>query len=57
MMMNMENEYAMKLKSRMKNPNPTQEIKIDGLGTAKLYGNWNAEKLIKRLLESESITG
>lgn len=53
----MENEYSDRIKQRMKNPNPTQEIKIEGVGTVKVYGEWNAEKLIKRLLESESITG
>lgn len=34
---------------------PSQEIKIDGVGTAKLFGTWDAEKLIKRLLKSDSI--
>jgi hypothetical protein len=34
---------------------PSKVIKIEGVGTAKIYGEWDAEKLIKRLLKSESI--
>lgn len=53
----MEKDYAAQLRARAINPKPTQEIKIDGLGTAKVFGEWDAEKLIKRLLQSDSITG
>lgn len=53
----MVNDFAEKLRQRAKNPVPTQEIKIEGVGTAKVFGEWDAEKLIKRLLQSESITG
>jgi hypothetical protein len=36
---------------------PTKEITIEGVGTVFLYGTWNAEKLINRLLDCEEITG
>lgn len=35
----------------------TNKIKIDGIGTVEEYGELNFEKLVKRLLKSESITG
>jgi hypothetical protein len=41
----------------VKNGKPlTFEKRIEGVGTVRLYGKWNAEKLINRLLECESIT-
>lgn len=30
----------------------TNEVKIEGVGTAKTYGELNVEKLVKRLLRS-----
>jgi hypothetical protein len=36
---------------------PTEYIKIEGVGEIEVFGEWNAEKLITRLLENESITG
>ena len=50
----MERDYAAKLKEGKK---PSQEIKINGIGTIKVYGEWNVEKIIKKLLEYEEITG
>lgn len=35
----------------------TNEIRIDGVGVVKEYGELNLEKLIKRLLQSKGITG
>jgi hypothetical protein len=49
--------YSTDLKQKMKNKIPSQEIKIEGVGTGKLFGELNTEKLIKRLLQSDSITG
>lgn len=39
------------------NPEPTQVIKIEGIGTIEVYGKWNAEKIIKKLLEYEEFSG
>ncbi len=50
-------DYAAQLRSMAINQEPTQEIEIEGVGTVKLFGEWDAEKLIKRLLQSDSITG
>lgn len=36
---------------------PSKIIEIEGIGIARLYGKWDTEKLINRLLESEEITG
>jgi hypothetical protein len=36
---------------------PSEEIVIDGVGSIKIYGDFDIEKLVKRLLESKSITG
>jgi hypothetical protein len=54
---NRQNEYSKKLQQLAKNPDPTQEIKINDVGIVKVYGKWDSEKIIKRLLESEQITG
>ena len=35
---------------------PSFEKRIEGVGTIKVYGTLNMDKLITRLLESESIT-
>lgn len=50
-------DYAEELKRKMKNPIPTQEIKIEGIGTGRIYGEVDTEKLIKRLLQSDTVTG
>lgn len=50
----MERDYAAKL---IQNKKPSQKIKIDGIGTVEVYGEWNAEKIIKKLLEYKEITG
>jgi hypothetical protein len=50
-------EYQDKLLKQINNPVPSQKIEIEGKGTIEIYGDWNIEKIIKRLLESESITG
>jgi hypothetical protein len=34
---------------------PSEIIRIDNVGTVKVFGEWNAEKLIKRLLKSDKI--
>lgn len=39
------------------NPEPTETIKIEGVGTIEVYGKWNAEKIIKKLLEYEEFNG
>jgi hypothetical protein len=49
---NQESDFATRFRQEK---TPSQEIKIEGVGTVKIYGTWNAEKLIKRLLQSESI--
>lgn len=43
--------------SKLKDRTPTQHVKIEGVGEIEVYGQWQAEKLIKRLLESDTITG
>jgi hypothetical protein len=43
--------------NKIGNPEPTQVIHIEGVGTAKQYGELDLEKLVKRLLKSEAITG
>jgi hypothetical protein len=55
----MENKktYEQNFLDSLKDPTPTEKIKIEGVGEVELFGSWNAEKIIKRLLESESITG
>lgn len=53
----MEKDFAAQMIEKTINPVPTKEIKIEGIGTAKLYGNFDSEKIIKRLLQSDSITG
>jgi hypothetical protein len=53
----MEKEYAAQMIEKAINKKPTKEITIEGIGTAKLYGNFDSEKIIKRLLQSDSITG
>jgi hypothetical protein len=50
-------KYQDKLLKQFNNPIPTQRIEIEGKGIIEIYGDWDAEKIIKRLLESESITG
>ena len=35
---------------------PTEVIEIDGVGSIEVYGELDLEKLVKRLLQSESIT-
>jgi len=52
-----ENHAAKMIREKAINPIPTQIIKIDGVGTAIQYGEWDIEKLVKRLLESKAITG
>jgi len=36
---------------------PSKEITIEGTGTVFLYGTWNAEKMINKLLDCDEITG
>lgn len=50
-------EYQDKLLKQINNPIPSQRIEIEGKGIIEVYGEWDIEKFIKRLLESESITG
>jgi hypothetical protein len=52
----MANEYLDQEMKKWKNKTPTKTVKIEGIGTGKLYGELDAEKLIKRLLESKAIT-
>jgi hypothetical protein len=52
-----ENNAAKIIREKAIDPTPTQIIKIEGVGTAILYGELNVEKLVKRLLESKAITG
>lgn len=53
----MKKDYATMLKEKLINQEPSQVHEIDGIGTVKVYGHWDAEKIINRLLESPSITG
>jgi hypothetical protein len=41
----------------LKNRKLTKEIKVEGIGTAKEYGELDLEKLVKRLLQSDAIKG
>jgi hypothetical protein len=50
-------DYATMIREKYNNPEPSQEIKIDGIGVIKVYGKWNAEKIIKKLLEYEEFAG
>lgn len=52
-----DGDYATKFKEKHGITEPTKVIKVEGVGTCKVYGKLNAEKLIKKLLEYESITG
>ena len=52
-----ENHAAKMIREKAIDPTPTQIIKIEGVGTAILYGELDVEKLVKRLLESKAITG
>lgn len=49
-------EYQDKLLKEKNYPVPTERIEVEGKGTIEIYGEWNAERLIKRLLENDSIT-
>lgn len=49
----MHPEHEKLLKSRKL----TKEIKIEGLGIVREYGELDLEKLVKRLLQSEAIKG
>ncbi len=42
----------MKTRSERMEKRLTNEVKIEGVGTAKTYGELNVEKLVKRLLRS-----
>ena len=55
--MNEQKDYATMIREKDNNPEPTQEIKIDGVGVIKVYGKWNVEKMIKKLLENEEFNG
>lgn len=57
MMEKEKNDYAAILRKKAKDPNPSQEIIIEGVGTGKVYGVWDVEKIIKKLLEYEEFTG
>jgi hypothetical protein len=50
-------DYSAILEEKIKTSKPTQTITLEGIGTIEVYGNWNAEKIIKKLLEYEEITG
>ena len=50
-------QYAAILEERINNSKPDQEIKIEGVGIIKVYGKWDAEKIIKKLMEYEEVTG
>ena len=54
---NMKRDIASELNERRNNSIPTKEVYLDGIGTGKLYGTINVEKLIRRLLKSEYISG
>jgi pyocin large subunit-like protein len=54
---NEQKDYATMIREKYNNPEPTQEIKIDGVGIIKVYGKWNVEKIIKKLLEYEEFNG
>jgi hypothetical protein len=56
-MENHQHDYATKLKEKLVDQNPTEVHEIDGVGIVRVYGHWDAEKIINRLLESDSITG
>lgn len=45
------------LEHAAKNPIPSYEAEIDGIGKITVYGELDVEKLIKRLLECKGITG
>ena len=43
--------------AKMGNPEPDQDIHIEGVGTIKVYGKWPVKKMVEKLLEYEFITG
>ena len=55
--MNDKVDYETRLMEKYNNPEPTQEIKIDGVGIIQVYGKWDIEKIIKKLLEYEEFAG
>jgi hypothetical protein len=50
-------DYDAILMQSVKDPIPSQAIKIEGVGSIEVYGEWDIEKLIKKLLEYDEITG
>lgn len=36
---------------------PTKTIEVEGIGTVNIYGSFDTEKIVKRLLQSDNITG
>ena len=54
---NPELRYVDCYMNKIGNPEPTQILHIEGVGTIKQYGELDLEKLVKRLLKSEAITG
>jgi hypothetical protein len=50
-------DYDAILMQSVKNPIPSESIKIEGVGSIEVFGEWDIEKLIKKLLEYEEITG
>jgi hypothetical protein len=42
---------------RLRKEKPTEEFTVEGVGSIKVYGNLDVEKLVKKLLQNEKITG